>query len=167
MLQVVGRLITEAFWRLRERSSLFTHTCVFSLSLPATSLAPNFALSPKFWYSPSQRAEVNKSTIKAFFEQNRSIILWVSRFQILISVLNSASSPLERGRDGEKQKHTILVTRTPSTSFLCADWLASDPAGQRGIFSVTCGTFRLSPGQRWGQAEVRFLPLEEVQSPEE
>ena len=76
------------------------HTCVYAHTHTHTQslLTPNFVLSPNF----RGGAEVNTSTIKAFFEQNRSIILWVSRIQILISLLNSASSPLRREREMEK-----------------------------------------------------------------
>lgn len=89
-------------------------------------------------------------------------MLWVSRFQILISVLNSASSPLEGGRNGVKWKQMILLTRTTLPSFrVLIGWGAISV--QRGVFSVACGTFRLSAGPHKG-GDGRKCPLPQLRA---
>ena len=131
------------------------HTCAFSLSLSPCS---QFCFVPKILIlSFTEGAEVNKSTIKAFLEQNRSIILWVSRFQILISVLNSAFSPLERRRNGEKWKQMILPTRTWTSFCVLIAW-----ANRHVLSGLWYIWVKLRSAQRWRLVAVHFLPLEKV-----
>ena len=117
----MGRLITWGYLEPLEKGALCLHTHMYTHTHTHTKslLTPNFALSPNF----REGAEVNTSTIKAFFEQNRSIILWVSRVQILIS-LNSASSPLRRERNGKKLQEPVFRNRT---FHLFENWCTGQP----------------------------------------
>ena len=131
---------------MRVRTHTHTHTHTHTQSL----LTPNFVLSPNF----REGAEVNTSTIKAFFEQNRSIILWVSRIQILISLLNSASSPLRREREIEKNGKS-QYSKKECFTFSRTDVQGSHPTRQRDISSEACGSLRLSgwSAPQWRRVE--------------
>ena len=145
----MGRLITGGYLEPLEKGALCLHTRMYTHTHTQSLLTPNFALSPNF----REGAEVNTSTIKAFFEQNRSIILWVSRVQILISLLNSASSPLRRERNGEKLQEPVFRNRT---FYLFEDWCTGQPPHTtERRFLRARGSVRLSwwSAPRWRRAE--------------
>ena len=149
----MGRLITWGYLEPLEKGALCLHTHMYTHTHTHTHtkslLTPNFALSPNF----REGAEVNTSTIKAFFEQNRSIILWVSRVQI--SFLFLTQLLLLWGEREMEKNCKRQYSETELFTFSRTDVQGSHPTRQRDISSVACGSVRLSrwSAPRWRRAE--------------